>query len=52
VTANGMAPFTKLVGQGLVFRLQGEVLEILEALMHQIQGVVDQLGGLIGGHGS
>jgi hypothetical protein len=26
--------------------------EILQALVHQIEGVVDQLGGLFGGHGS
>ena len=27
-------------------------LKILEALMHQIQGVVDQLGGLFRSHGT
>jgi hypothetical protein len=25
-------------------------LQLLEPLVHQIQGVVDQLGGLFGGH--
>jgi len=34
-----------LLGKGLR-------LEILEALMHQIQGVVDELGGLFGSHGT
>jgi hypothetical protein len=27
-------------------------LKILETLMDQIEGVVDQLGGLFGGHGT
>jgi hypothetical protein len=27
-------------------------LKILQTLMHQIQGVVDQLGGLFGSHGT
>jgi hypothetical protein len=27
-------------------------LKILQTLMHQIQRVIDQLGGLFGGHGT
>jgi hypothetical protein len=52
MTTHRVAPLAELISQGLVFPLQGEVLQILKPLMHQIQGVVDQLGSLFGGHGS
>ena len=47
-----LAPFAEFGRQGLVLLGKGLRLEILEALMHQIQGVVDQLGGLFGSHGT
>jgi len=46
-----MAPLAELGGQGAVLLAQVPGLEILQSLMHQIEGVVDQLGGLFGGNG-
>ena len=51
MTAGRMAPLAEFCGQGAVFLAQVSGLEILQSLMHQIEGVVDQLGGLFGGHG-
>jgi hypothetical protein len=48
----GMAPFSKFLSQGPLLGRQRLGLEVLEALVHQIQGVVDELGRLLGGHGS
>ena len=45
-----MAPFAEFSGQGPLFLGQRLSLQILEALMHQIKGVIDQLGSLFGGH--
>ena len=52
VATGRVAPFAEFGRQGLVLLGKGLRLEILEALMHQIQGVVDQLGGLFGSHGT
>lgn len=52
MAAAGMAPFAELCRQSLVFVGQGLGLESEQALMHLIQGVVDQLGGLFGIHGT
>ena len=51
VPTAGMAPLAELfrkgsVGLGLLLVLQGD-----QSLMHQIEGVVDQLSGLFRGHG-
>jgi len=51
MTAGRMAPFAEFSGQGAVFLAQVSGLEFLQSLMHQIEGAVDQLGGLFGGHG-
>ena len=51
VAANGLAPLAELRRQGALLGAQGLGLEGAEALMHQIQRVVDQLGSLFGGHG-
>ena len=52
VATGRLAPFAEFGRQGLVLLGKGLRLEILEALMHQIQGVVDELGGLFGSHGT
>ena len=52
VAAGGLTPFAELSRQGLVLLGKGLGFEILQALMDQIEGVVDQLGGLFGGHGT
>jgi hypothetical protein len=46
-----VAPLPKLLRQGVVLPGQTLVLEILETLMHQVEGLVDQLGRLLRGHG-
>jgi len=46
-----MTPFAELLSQGSVFPGQGAGLEILQTLVNQVEGVVDQLGSLFGGHG-
>jgi hypothetical protein len=45
-----VAPFPEFFRQGALFGLEAAGLQILQPLMHQIEGVVDQLGCLIGGH--
>lgn len=52
MTTGRLAPFTELRRQGLVLLGKSLGLEILQSLVHQIEGVVDQLGGLFGGHGT
>jgi hypothetical protein len=51
MAANGMAPFAEFLGQGVLFAGQGLGLQVLEPMVHQVQGVVYQLGRLLGGHG-
>ena len=51
VTTNRVPPLTEFIRQGLVLALEGEGLQILEPLVHQVEGAVDQLGSLVGGHG-
>ena len=46
----GLAPLAELGRQSLLVVLVLGRLQLLEPLVHQIQGVVDQLGGLFGGH--
>ena len=52
VATGRLAPFPKLRGQGPVLLGQRLRLKILETLVDQIEGVIDQLGGLFGGHGT
>ena len=52
VAAGGLAPFAEFSCEGAVLLGQRLGLKILEALVHQIEGVVDQLGSLFGGHGT
>ena len=47
----GMAPFPKFRRQGPLLGSQGLGLQVLEALVHQVEGGVNQLGRLLGGHG-
>ena len=49
---DGMSPFSEFFCQGLVFMDQGLGFQILKPLMHQIEGVVDQLGSLFRRHGA
>lgn len=51
MATGGVTPLAELGGQGAVFLAEIVGFEVLETLMHQIEGVVDQLGGLFGGHG-
>ncbi len=51
MAAGGLAPLPEFGGQGPVFVIEGLRFQIQQALMHQIEGVVDQLGSLFGGHG-
>ena len=50
MTANGLTPLAELSGQGLVLRLKRLGFEVEQPLVHQIEGVIDQLGRLVGGH--
>ena len=43
-----MAPLPEFIGQRLLLGAEREGLQILQTLMHQIEGVVDELGGLVG----
>ena len=47
-----MAPFAELRRQGPMLLAERLGFQILQALVDQIQGVVDQLGGLFRGHGT
>ncbi len=51
VATGGMAPFAKFLSQGMVVFAEALILEILQALMHLIEGVVNQFGGLFRRHG-
>jgi hypothetical protein len=51
VPARGMAPLAELIGQGLAGMGLLVGFQLLQALVHEIEGVVDQLGGLFRGHG-
>lgn len=51
VATGGMAPFAEFLSQGLVVFAEALILEILQALMHLIEGVVNQFGGLFRCHG-
>ena len=46
----GLAPLPELISEGLVLAALLVSVELLEPLMDQIQGVVDQLGRLFGSH--
>jgi hypothetical protein len=46
-----MAPFPEFLSQSALLAGQGLGLQILKPLVHQVQGVVYQLGSLLGGHG-
>lgn len=52
VAALGMAPLAKFSRQGPLLGRQRLGLEILKALVHQIKGLINHLGRLLGGHGS
>ncbi|MEB3235358.1 MAG: hypothetical protein VKM98_08010 [Cyanobacteriota bacterium] len=43
MAANRVTPLSKLGSQSPLFRRQRERLQILEALMHQIEGFVNEL---------
>lgn len=51
VAADGLAPFAEFRRQGAMLVIKGLRLQILQALMHQIERVVDELGSLFGRHG-
>jgi hypothetical protein len=51
VAANGIAPFPEFLSQGALLAGQGLGLQVFEPLVNQVQGVVYQLGRLLGGHG-
>ena len=51
MAANGIAPFPEFLSQGALLAGQGLGLQVLEPLVNQVQGVVYQLGSLLGGHG-
>jgi hypothetical protein len=51
VATGGLAPFAKFRCQGPVLVVERLRLQILQALMHQIERVVDELGSLFGSHG-
>ena len=51
VAPGGLAPFAEFGRQSLVLMVEGLRLQIQQALMHQIERVVDELGSLFGGHG-
>ena len=46
-------PGSEAIGQQLFVApgSQGLGLQVLEALVHQVEGVINQLGRLLGGHG-
>jgi hypothetical protein len=46
-----MAPLAELLGQGAVCQGLIVMREPLQALMHQIEGVIDQLSSLFKRHG-
>lgn len=50
VATGRVAPFAEFSRQGLVLLGESLGFKILEALMHKIEGVIDQLGGLFGRH--
>ena len=50
MTTDGMAPLSKFLSQGLMLMHLGVGLEVLQPLVHEIKGVVDQLRGLFGSH--
>jgi hypothetical protein len=50
MTPNRITPLAELLSQGTLLSGQGQRLQGLKALMHQIEGVVDQLGSLFGRH--
>jgi hypothetical protein len=47
-----VTPFTELLGKGPMGPRLLARFQLKQTLMHPIQGVVDQLGGLVGGHGN
>ena len=51
MAALGVTPLPKLLGQGVLLLGERLGLEALEALMDQVEGLIDQLGRLLGGHG-
>lgn len=46
-----MALFAEFLSQSVLLAGQSLGLQVLQPLVHQVQGVVDQLGRLLGGHG-
>ena len=50
VPANWMAPLSEFLGQGLMFMDEGLCFQIDETLMHEVQGIVDQLSSLFRRH--
>jgi hypothetical protein len=51
VAIDRVAPFPEFLSQGALLAGQGLGLQSLKPLVHQVQGVVYQLGRLLGGHG-
>lgn len=51
MAARRLAPLAEFSRQGPVLVIERLRLQIQQALVHQIERVVDELGGLFGGHG-
>jgi len=50
VATDRLAPFAEFGRQGVLLGAHRLGFQVLEALVHQVKGVVDQLGSLFGGH--
>jgi hypothetical protein len=51
MAAYRMAPFPEFLSQGVLLSGQRLGLQVLEPLVHQVKGVVNELGRLLGRHG-
>lgn len=52
MAANGMPPLPEFLSQGMMLVDEGLRFEILQSLMHQIKGGVNQLCSLFRRHGT
>jgi len=50
VTAIGLAPLAEFGGQGPLFMVEALGFQLLQPLVHTVEGIVNQLGGLLGCH--
>ena len=51
MTSGRMTPLAELFRQGALGAVLLVLLKLHQTLMHQVQGVVNELGSLFGGHG-